>query len=438
MVFCLIAKVAPSLLFVVLLLICRVLKIKQMTSLFLVSLLFFGLAADPFRIYLSGYPMVKSYVFEPYQNILIALVVLGLSYVLCLILNKFFSSYGLKIISLYLFFSGIFYAIYHYGVSDKHFMVFFIAGVVFFARIIHYLSIFLFDREELSIKTFSARVFPPFWDNSFAPRTQLDIQLASESQDALDKYALKVLSIGVSLLVIGKILQAYCFGFTLFGSDIFQGKAQLPDLIRLELSTEIINLYPRYQILASLLVSRLNIIFNFFSVGLLFDGCYLLLGYSLPLHFQNIFKARNFGEFFSRLMPYYSYYIVKIFLYPSYHRFRRLKLSKETSYSLSLAFAIIIGGFCYHLTRDIQFAFEVGAERYFTRYLFNGLFYFGLLFVSIRFLKIRSDKANVLKTAMVFLCWFAIYSFIFLFRVDFLLMAEDQKIKFILAFLGAA
>ncbi len=427
-IYCMLVQIEPWITFVGSLLICRIFKIRDLFSLSIVSLACLGVSYSPFLVRLTGYANTYHYSFSPSRNILIALLVITFCYLLTIALNRWTQSHGLKIFTLYFFFAIGVYVVYCLGLADVSATPFFIAGLIFYGRLLHYISVYIIEGESLGFREFCGRVFPPFWDNSFAPRPYLNISQSPNRQLDLDIRALKVLSLGIFLFTVGKIIYGIAYGNEVFGIAWFSGRSLLPNLVALGYSDKVFSLYSVFEIFLSILVSSLNVIFHFFSIGLLFDGCYLLLGFELPLHLQNVFKARKFSEFFTALMPYYSYYITKVFLYPSYSRLRRLNLRKDLSYSLALAFSIIVGGFLFHLTRDVQFVYEFGPRRFIIRYLVNSIFYFGLLFVFIHYFRIDTNKKSLFSKLIILAVWFVLYSFIFFFRVDFMATLEWEKL----------
>jgi len=91
-------------------------------------------------------------------------------------------------------------------------------------------------------------------------------------------------------------------------------------------STNVVDIYTffTHAVTSYLLILRLSGIFNI-AVGIL-----CLFGYDLPEAFNRYFLASSFSDVWRRINIYWKDFILKIFFYPLYFRFRGLKGNKRT------------------------------------------------------------------------------------------------------------
>jgi hypothetical protein len=92
--------------------------------------------------------------------------------------------------------------------------------------------------------------------------------------------------------------------------------------------------FGHYAVTNYLLIIRLSGIYHF-SVGVL-----CLFGFNLPSVFNNYFLASGFSDLWRRINIYYRDYVIKVFYYPLFFRFRKYGMIRAQVVSILLIFVI--------------------------------------------------------------------------------------------------
>lgn len=425
--------------------VCRVLKIKELKMLFFVSAFFF-VVNDPFTDSIQsrdpgidftlsaqhGIPFAPD-IFSKYCALVSFLL---FSFLVIRFLPKKLSVWSRISVVYGVFFLGLWASIASIASGKNSAIVFGSMFILCFSSSISYLATYIHDQRPLSFKTFASEVFPPFWDPYYVARPKLDIIADPGNQNNLDLRCLRNCAVGICLVLFGKLLNCVLLGDDFFGLSLNILAKPLPDIQTAGLSISYFALYTRFEVLLALVWNRAHIITNYFSVALFFESCYEMLKFSVPKRFYSPLKAKNFGEFFSAIMPYYSTFLSKFFLYPSYAYFRKKNWSKSISYDVALAIAMIGGGLFLHMPRDVHLAYKMGFGIYLQTYLVNGIPYFVLLFLAIKFLKPPRRLGIVFPWPFRFSIFLLTYSLIFISRIDGFYTPAGARIDFLFHLVG--
>jgi hypothetical protein len=199
-----------------------------------------------------------------------------------------------------------------------HFIVFSVLGSMFMFR----LSLFLYEKHHnpktgrfvddlayfFMIPNMAITLFPVVDYRTFIEKTK-----ASEIWNIYKK-GVQWMVLGVFHLLIYRFIYYY----------IYIPNGEVKDLFS----------FSHYAVTNYLLIIRLSGIFHF-GVGVL-----CLFGFNLPSVFNNYFLASGFSDLWRRINIYYRDYVIKVFYYPLFFRFRKFGMIKAQIISILLIFAL--------------------------------------------------------------------------------------------------
>jgi hypothetical protein len=295
-----------------------------------------------------------------------------------------------------------------------------------FSTYFFYLCYLALDCRGLSPGQFVTLYVAPFWETSTVPRPVLDLRPERDKQQALDQRCVRVAVGSAGLIIIGGLAHAALFGKTFHGHTLPWSFAPLPDLEATGLNATLFGLYPRWQIWVSIFWSSLHRITNYFCLFVLIECCFLALGYDVPRRFTLPLRASSFAGFYNGLMPYYILLINRLYFYPLYSWLRKHAWDRYRAYDAALCFAIVFGGLMTHIVRDVHLVALVGVGEYLARYVVYGSPYFLLIFLSIRFVKLPQRWPAWVKFPLLL----AVYSVVFLSRMDGLFLTWEERARF--------
>lgn len=107
----------------------------------------------------------------------------------------------------------------------------------------------------------------------------------------------------------------------------------------------------------------------------------MMMGFHFPAPYSNFMTAKSWTSFLFKTMHYYSLILFKIFVLEFYNFFFTVRKKKSRELlALSTFMGIVVGGYCYHLSRDYMVPFVRGPD-FFQENLFfpPKIFYFSLI-----------------------------------------------------------
>jgi hypothetical protein len=199
-----------------------------------------------------------------------------------------------------------------------HFIVFSVLGSMFMFR----LSLFLYEKHHnpeagrfiddiayfFMIPNMAITLFPVVDYRAFKEKTK-----SSEMWNTYKK-GVQWMVLGVFHLLIYRLIYYYFYIPNEEVSDLFS--------------------FGHYAVTNYLLIIRLSGIFHF-GVGVL-----CMFGFNLPSVFNNYFLASGFSDLWRRINIYYRDYVIKVFYYPLFFRFRKFGMIKAQIISILLIFAL--------------------------------------------------------------------------------------------------
>ncbi len=200
----------------------------------------------------------------------------------------------------------------------EHFIVFSVLGSMFMFR----LSLFLYEKHHnpgtgrlvddiayfFMIPNMAITLFPVVDYRTFIEKNK-----ASEMWNTYKK-GVQWMVLGVFHLLVYRFIYYY----------LYVPNGEVKDLFS----------FGHYAVTNYLLIIRLSGIFHF-GVGVL-----CLFGFNLPSVFNNYFLASGFSDLWRRINIYYRDYVIKVFYYPLFFRFRKFGMIKAQIISIMLIFAL--------------------------------------------------------------------------------------------------
>jgi hypothetical protein len=200
-----------------------------------------------------------------------------------------------------------------------HFVVFSILGSMFMFR----LSLFLYERHYqpnsgrgllsdiayfFMLPNMAIALFPVVDYQTFSR------QVAPEDHMPVYKKGVQWMVLGVFHLLVYRLIYYYIYIPNQEVTDVWT--------------------FGHYAVTNYLLIIRLSGIYHF-SVGVL-----CLFGFNLPSVFNNYFLASGFSDLWRRINIYYRDYVIKVFYYPLFFRFRKYGMIRAQVVSILLIFVI--------------------------------------------------------------------------------------------------
>ncbi len=200
----------------------------------------------------------------------------------------------------------------------EHFIVFSVLGSMFMFR----LSLFLYEKhhnpgngrfvEDIAyffmIPNIAITLFPVVDYRTFIEKNK-----ASEMWNTYKK-GVQWMVLGVFHLLVYRFIYYY----------LYVPNGEVKDLFS----------FGHYAVTNYLLIIRLSGIFHF-GVGVL-----CLFGFNLPSVFNNYFLASGFSDLWRRINIYYRDYVIKVFYYPLFFRFRKFGMIKAQIISIMMIFLL--------------------------------------------------------------------------------------------------
>lgn len=294
----------------------------------------------------------------------------------------------------------------------------------------HYLCYMTLENPNLGPTRFGLQFTTFFWEASTSPRPLMEVACEPSSREnELLNRCLRQAWVGIVLIVLGSLGNGLLFGTKFYGWEL-PFSAAVPNLSVLGPTSSLVLVYPRWELLFSMLWTGIHRITNYFALFTFLECCHLLLQQDVPNRFTFPWKARSFGDFYNYIMPYYVVVVNRIYLYPYFSVLRRGRWNRKLAYDLALFGAVFSGGFFTHMMRDVHLVALIGARDFLWRSFLTDGSYCTLLFLAIRFAKLPAwldRRAPQWFRFAVFLC---VYSVIIFFRIGGLYISFPERLRF--------
>jgi hypothetical protein len=431
-------------LFVVLLL--RFFAIKSIIVILFLGLLLFSFHNSWFILYSGNFYRAYSFISSGFnlefnQNDLISFSILIITLIIFFagfkIINFFFNNYFLKIFVSFFFLYIVFHLSKIFLDSNKSFAIYFVLSSFIISKLFVFF-LYSFKKTDFSIGFlgYSQQIFPSFWDLSAIPRNSMDLNNWQTNRYNYDRTAARIAFKGLVYYIIAKLVATFTWQNTFLGKNFDFGYEPLPILMYSGFDYPLVANIPRFSVYLSVIASGVYFIFGVLSLGLFFDAFYRVLGFVGPMHFENFYRAKSFGSFFSSIMPYYVQYLNTLFIIPIEKALKKYINHNRIRYDISLFLGLIIGGFIFHFYWDLHLIYQYDFLDLVKIQIGNSLLYFGSIFLLIKIFKFRFNNLKFYQLVMVSCFWIFLYSFVLTFRYFFFATDIQTRINFYLYILG--
>lgn len=266
-----------------------------------------------------------------------------------------------------------------------------VLSTVFYSKIFVLLMLIL-STKHFEIKGLKniLQIFPPIWDTSAAGRPGLIIPESQKNPKLLIKETWEIVRLFVVFSTIALVLKV------LFTSNPIWNTSFTPIFsFNLSSTINLENEYAWYINWITLFALGCAHIFNYLAWSCSIDICYRLMGFETPRQFFYPFDSKTGGEFYSKIMPYYSHALTVMFIYPIYKWLSSKIKNKSTRYTVALFLGQIIFANIFHIIIDIDYFLKYEFYNVIVNQTLSLIPFNILLFLMLRYASIPNSTRRV-------------------------------------------